>query len=86
MKRRIVMGETTRMKSQIKPTIENKDRPNRAAIYVRISRDRVGAGLGVERQEDDCRVLAKQMGLEVVRVLVDNDISAYSGKKRPGYM
>ncbi len=57
----------------------------RAAIYCRISRDRIGAGLGVERQETDCRRLAERLGLAVVTVLVDNDISAYSGKARPGY-
>lgn len=56
-----------------------------AAIYCRISSDKTGAGLGVERQEADCRELADRLGLQVKHVLVDNDISAYSGKKRPGY-
>lgn len=56
-----------------------------AAIYARISSDKTGAGLGVERQEADCRELAARLGLEVKHVLVDNDVSAYSGKKRPGY-
>ncbi|MGH3606078.1 MAG: recombinase family protein, partial [Pseudonocardiaceae bacterium] len=56
-----------------------------AAIYCRISRDRVGAGLGVQRQEADCRELAVALGWTVVAVHVDNDISAYSGKARPGY-
>ena len=56
-----------------------------AAIYCRISRDRAGAGLGVERQEADCRALAERLELPVEAVLVDNDLSAYSGKKRPGY-
>lgn len=58
----------------------------RAAIYVRISRDRVGAGLGIERQEADCRELAGQLGHTVTRVYADNDISAYSGKPRPAYL
>lgn len=58
----------------------------RAVIYCRISRDRIGAGLGVERQEADCRRLADRLGLVIVEVLVDNDISAYSGKARPGYL
>ncbi|HEX9497165.1 MAG TPA: hypothetical protein VF926_01955, partial [Mycobacterium sp.] len=31
--------------------------PPRAGIYVRISDDREGRGLGVERQEEDCRAL-----------------------------
>lgn len=58
----------------------------RAVIYARISRDRIGAGLGVERQEADCRALAARLGFLVVLVLVDNDLSAYSGKRRPGYV
>ena len=57
----------------------------RAAIYCRISRDKTGAGLGVERQERDCRKLAKQRGWKVQKVYVDNDISAYTGKRRPQY-
>jgi len=59
--------------------------PTRAIIYCRISRDREGAGLGVERQREDCEALAKQLGVEVVAVYTDNDLSAYSGKPRPGY-
>jgi site-specific DNA recombinase len=57
----------------------------RAAIYCRISEDRTGAGLGIERQEQDCRALAEQLGWVVVEVFADNDLSAYSGKRRPGY-
>jgi site-specific DNA recombinase len=57
----------------------------RFAIYVRISRDRVGAGLGVDRQVEDCRALVDQLGGTAVLILTDNDISAYSGKPRPGY-
>src|SRR5215218_7324681 len=56
-----------------------------AVIYARISRDRAGAGLGVDRQEADCRQLAERLGWKVVGVYVDNDISAYSGKRRPQY-
>src|SRR6478735_5573657 len=56
-----------------------------AAIYTRISRDREGAGLGVDRQEADCRALAERLGWDVAAVFVDNDISAYSGKPRPQY-
>jgi site-specific DNA recombinase len=56
-----------------------------AAIYCRISRDRVGAGLGVDRQEQECRELAERLGWPVTVVHTDNDISAYSGKRRPGY-
>ncbi|MEV0152187.1 recombinase family protein [Micromonospora sp. NPDC050686] len=57
----------------------------RAAIYVRISRDREGGGLGVARQEQDCRELAARHGLTVAQVYSDNDLSAYSGKPRPSY-
>ncbi|MDQ3538383.1 MAG: recombinase family protein, partial [Actinomycetota bacterium] len=56
-----------------------------AVIYARISKDRVGAGLGVERQEQECRDLAEQLGWTVVGVHTDNDLSAYTGKRRPGY-
>lgn len=59
--------------------------PTRAIIYCRISRDREGAGLGVERQREDCEALAAQLGVEIVTVYTDNDLSAYSGKPRPGY-
>ncbi|OMH27080.1 hypothetical protein BKD30_04120 [Tersicoccus phoenicis] len=58
--------------------------PN-ALIYARISKDKTGAGLGVDRQERDCRKLADRLGATVLDVYVDNDISAYGGKHRPGY-
>lgn len=57
----------------------------RAAVYVRISDDREGAGLGVARQRQDCEALAVREGWTVAAVHVDNDLSAYSGKPRPGY-
>ncbi len=57
----------------------------RAALYARISLDRHGAGLGVQRQLEDCRQLAEDRRLQVVATYSDNDISAYSGKRRPGY-
>lgn len=55
------------------------------AIYARISQDREGAGLGVKRQEQDCRTLADRLGWTVAEVYVDDDTSAYSGKRRPAY-
>ena len=61
------------------------DVPVRAAIYVRISKDRTGAGLGVARQEEDCRALCERRGWLIARVYVDNDVSAYSGKPRPAW-
>src|SRR5690348_12936743 len=57
----------------------------RAAIYCRISQDREGAGLGVERQRQDCEALAARLGWTITAVHVDNDTSAHSGKPRPGY-
>ena len=57
----------------------------RAVIYCRISQDRTGAGLGVDRQREDCEALALRNEWDVVEAYVDNDVSAYSGKKRPGY-
>ena len=59
--------------------------PRAAAIYCRISLDKRGEGLGVERQETLCRKLAKQRGWKVGEVYVDNDASAYSRKPRPAY-
>lgn len=56
-----------------------------AAVYVRISEDREGAGLGVQRQEQDCRALAGRLGWDVRDVYVDNDLSAYNGARRPAY-
>jgi len=64
----------------------SKRRANqRAVIYVRISLDKVGEGLGVQRQEDECRDLCARNGWEVVEVCVDNDVSANSKKIRPAY-
>lgn len=58
----------------------------RAAIYARISRDdHTTTGLGVARQEEDCRQFAAARGWEVAEVFVDNDVSAYSGRVRPAY-
>ncbi|ASW93084.1 recombinase family protein [Mycobacterium marseillense] len=57
----------------------------RAAIYTRISLDQTGEGRGVERQLDDCLKLADQLGWEVTARYDDNDISAFSGKARPGF-
>lgn len=61
-------------------------RAPRAVIYSRISRDRTGARLGVERQESACRDLAATLGAEVVLVRDDNDMSGYKrSRPRPGF-
>src|SRR4030095_15818299 len=52
---------------------------------VRMLAPRDAAALGVERQEAGCRALAEQLGWAIVAVHADNDLSAYSGKPRPGY-
>jgi site-specific DNA recombinase len=57
----------------------------RAAVYTRISLDAAGQGLGVARQLEDCRELAKKLGWDVTKHFDDNDISAFSGKRRPGF-
>src|SRR5687768_4244349 len=56
-----------------------------AAIYARISSDQDGRGLGVARQVEDCRKLARDRGWTAAEEYVDNDASAFSGKARPAY-
>lgn len=56
-----------------------------AGIYLRISQDATGEGLGVTRQLEDCEKQAASLGWDVTEVYTDNDISATSGKTRPGY-
>src|SRR6188508_1522552 len=59
------------------------------ALYCRVSRDREGAGLAVERQETELREMAARLGLPAViePAYSDNDMSAYSLRKpRPGYL
>ncbi len=59
--------------------------PIRAGIYNRISKDKTGLRAGVDRQLADNQALAARLGWPVVRVYTDDDISAYSGKRRPQY-
>ena len=54
-------------------------------IYVRMSQDRSGEELGVERHEKDCQKLAKKLNLTVDHVYCDNDQSATTGKLRPEF-
>lgn len=55
------------------------------ALYCRISRDDLGDGLGVDRQEQDCRALAVRRGWSHLETYVDNDVSAFTGRVRPEY-
>lgn len=57
----------------------------RTAIYTRISEDSTGQALGVQRQLDDCMALAEQLRWEVIAHHDDNDLSAFSGRTRPGF-
>jgi site-specific DNA recombinase len=55
----------------------------RAALYLRISEDRTGAGLGVARQREACEQLCAARGWQIVAVLEENDTSASGSKPRP---
>lgn len=54
-------------------------------IYVRISKDDENDELGVQRQEKSLREYATGHGWVVAAVYSDNDMSAFRGKRRPGY-
>ncbi|BBZ41148.1 recombinase family protein [Mycobacterium conspicuum] len=54
----------------------------RAAIYLRISKDRTGEELGVTRQREDCLRECERRGWTPVEYC-DNDISASSFSKKP---
>jgi DNA invertase Pin-like site-specific DNA recombinase len=53
-------------------------------IYARISLDKNGNELGVERQEKMCRELCDKRGWPIVAVIRENSVSATRGK-RPGF-
>lgn len=57
----------------------------RAGLYLRISQDRTGEGLAVERQREDGRKLIAQRGWTLAQEYVDNDVSAAGRKPRPGF-
>ncbi len=57
----------------------------RAAVYTRISDDKLGQRAGVERQRADCEALVATRGWELVDTYEDNSRSAYNGKARPEY-
>ena len=58
----------------------------RAGVYARISSDRDGEALGVERQLTDCRKLCSERGWTIVAEYVDNNLSASAeGVTRPEY-
>ncbi|OBA81238.1 hypothetical protein A9W99_14475 [Mycobacterium sp. 1164966.3] len=57
----------------------------RAAVYLRQSLDRSGAGLGIDRQREDVRRLIEARGWTLAGEFVDNDVSALSRKPRPQF-
>jgi len=59
--------------------------PRIAYTYLRISSDRDGDELGVERQRASLRDLIERQGWVHGREFCDNDQSAFRGKRREGY-
>jgi DNA invertase Pin-like site-specific DNA recombinase len=59
--------------------------PKKAVLYLRISLDKTGEGLGVERQETDARKLVEARGWEVAGVINENSVSAAGRKAREGF-
>ncbi|MCM4080422.1 recombinase family protein [Paractinoplanes hotanensis] len=57
----------------------------RAAVYLRISQDRTGQELGVDRQREDCVALIRSRGDQLVGEFVDNDTPAKGVGKRDEY-
>lgn len=57
----------------------------RTAMYARISQDRSGERLSVERQKKDCYEVAERQGWTITEEYIDNDMSAYLGKLRPRF-
>lgn len=59
------------------------------ALYARLSKDRykgeVQEGIKVEQQLAECRAWASSRGWTVSAEFTDNDISATTGKRRPGF-
>lgn len=62
-------------------------KPRRVGSYVRISKDRKGQELGIQRQEKACRELRERLGRSVLKVYPENDTSASTTakKQRPMY-
>jgi DNA invertase Pin-like site-specific DNA recombinase len=54
-------------------------------VYCRISQDRLGDGLSVERQREDCLALARSLGWLLAQTYVDEAVSAYSAQRRHAY-
>lgn len=58
----------------------------RALVYVRMSQDRTGSELGIDRQRTDCLALIDSRAWSLARpTLSDNDVSASGRKPRPAF-
>lgn len=57
----------------------------RTVVYLRLSQDRDNTGLGVDRQREDCMLLARTRGWTITAEHIDNDVSAAGKTKRPGF-
>ncbi|MGK4582563.1 recombinase family protein [Kitasatospora sp. HPMI-4] len=57
-------------------------KPKRVGIYVRISKDRKGQELGIQRQEKACRELCERLGWTVLKVYAENDMSASTTSRK----
>lgn len=67
------------------PTTPQAAPGQRAVIYARISESRDLDTAGIDRQISECTDMARRHGLTIVGVRQDLNISAYSGKDRPGF-
>src|SRR5690606_7724279 len=56
-----------------------------AHLYLRLSQDRTGQSLGIDRQRELCTALCERLGWAVEGEYVDRDVSAWSGKRRAAY-
>jgi site-specific DNA recombinase len=66
----------------VKPT---KTTPKAAAVYARLSLDKNDDRLGIDRQLELCRKLAREKHWTIAEEYVDNSISAFNGRHRPAY-
>lgn len=58
----------------------------RAVLYLRMSLDHTGEGLGVKRQRAACEKIAHDRGWEIINTYTDNSISASDKRRdRPAY-
>ncbi|MGO1851650.1 recombinase family protein [Microbacterium sp. JB110] len=67
------------------PTPEYLITTTTALIYLRISANRTSEHASIEQQRADCTALAGQLGYTRAIEFVDEAISAYQDRARPGY-